>query len=73
VDTPEALHEAGDIVQPLHDGIIARSDILLTLADLARMNTTARKSETEITCFKAVGSGLADLVAAKCVAGQLGL
>jgi ornithine cyclodeaminase/alanine dehydrogenase-like protein (mu-crystallin family) len=67
VDTMEALHEPGDIVQPLRDGIISKDAILGSLADLARRKVTARTSDSQITLFKAVGSGLADLVAARMV------
>lgn len=67
VDTMEALHEPGDIVQPLRDGVISKDAILGSLADLARHTVNARASDSQITLFKAVGSGLADLVAARMV------
>ncbi|MEK7415468.1 MAG: ornithine cyclodeaminase family protein [Planctomycetota bacterium] len=67
VDTMEALHEAGDLVQPLRAGIISKDAILGSLADLSRGTVDARTSDNQITLFKAVGSGLADLVAARMV------
>ncbi|TKV70819.1 ornithine cyclodeaminase family protein [Rhizobium sp. AU243] len=67
VDTPEALHEAGDLVQPRESGLISETSVLATLADLSRADRFARENSDTITCFKAVGSGLADLVAAKLV------
>jgi len=67
VDTMEALHEPGDIVQPLRAGVISKDAILGSLADLARQAVNARTSASQITLFKAVGSGLADLVAARMV------
>lgn len=67
VDTAEALHEAGDLVQPIHAGLIGESHVLSTLADLCRADEFVRRDSQSITCFKAVGSGLADLVAAKLV------
>lgn len=67
VDTPEALHEAGDLTQPMRNGVIAPGDVVATLAELCRADVSARAGDDEITCFKAVGSGLADLVAAKLV------
>ncbi|MBO9378848.1 ornithine cyclodeaminase family protein [Sphingomonas histidinilytica] len=67
VDTMEALHEPGDIVQPLRDGVISKDSIQGSLADLARKTVNARTSDSEITLFKAVGSGLADLIAARMV------
>ena len=67
VDTMEALHEPGDIVQPLRTGVISRDAILGSLRDLAQRTVSARTSADQITLFKAVGSGLADLVAARMV------
>ena len=67
VDTIEALHEAGDLTQPIADGVISRDHVRGTLAQLSRHEVEARISNDQITCFKAVGSGLADLVAARMV------
>ncbi|MER9895784.1 hypothetical protein NKJ40_27710 [Mesorhizobium sp. M0119] len=67
VDTREALHEAGDLVQPIQSGIVAEERVIGTLADLANGNVNGRTSTDEITYFKAVGSGLADLFAARMV------
>lgn len=65
VDTEEALHEAGDIVQPIKLGAVDREHVIGTLADLVSGKQEGRRSTTEVTYFKAVGSALADLVAAK--------
>lgn len=67
VDTMEALHEPGDIVQPLRAGVISDAEILGSLAELSRGEVPARTSDGQITLFKAVGSGLADLIAAQMV------
>ncbi|MER9174397.1 ornithine cyclodeaminase family protein [Mesorhizobium sp. M0955] len=67
VDTQEALHEAGDLVQPIENGVISKEHVLGTLADLALGELKGRTAADEITYFKAVGSGLADLVAARMV------
>lgn len=67
IDTHEAIHEAGDLVQPFENGLIEKNDIKATLAELCKDNSMRRNSADEITCFKAVGSGLADLIAAKMV------
>lgn len=67
IDTTEAFHEAGDIVQPIDDGIISKEAVRATLAQLCKASQPARSSKEEITCFKAVGSGLADLAAAEMV------
>jgi ornithine cyclodeaminase/alanine dehydrogenase-like protein (mu-crystallin family) len=62
VDTREALHEAGDLVQPMNAGIVSEVNIRGTLSDLTRKRTSGRRFPNEITCFKAVGSALADLI-----------
>jgi ornithine cyclodeaminase len=65
VDTREgALKEAGDILQPLENGVIDRADILGDLFDLCRGAAPGRRSAGEITLFKSVGTALEDLVAA---------
>ncbi|USG61449.1 ornithine cyclodeaminase family protein [Sneathiella marina] len=65
VDTFEGgLQEAGDIVQPLNDGIIKKSDIKADLFGLCANNHGGRTSETEITLFKSTGAALEDLAAA---------
>jgi ornithine cyclodeaminase len=69
VDTNEALHEAGDLVQPLASGAIAQDHVRGTLAQLSRHEIATRTSRDQVTCFKAVGSALADLVAARMVHG----
>ncbi|MDH6233792.1 ornithine cyclodeaminase/alanine dehydrogenase-like protein (mu-crystallin family) [Mesorhizobium soli] len=71
IDTTEAFHEAGDIVQPIEHGIISKETVRGTLAQLCKTSQPARGSDDEITCFKAVGSGLADLVSAKMVYRRL--
>ncbi|MCV9910237.1 ornithine cyclodeaminase family protein [Brucella sp. HL-2] len=67
VDRPEALMESGDIIQPLENGVITEAEILGTLRDLSRSDRLARKSTQHITVFKAVGSSLADLAAARMI------
>ena len=69
VDTIEALHEAGDLVHPLNAGVIAVNDVAGTLTQLCRYEIVGRATGDQITYFKAVGSGLADLVAARMVYG----
>ncbi|WP_192255579.1 ornithine cyclodeaminase family protein [Mesorhizobium caraganae] len=71
VDTPEALHEAGDLSQPIASSLISSNHIRGTLAELAKGAIGGRNNPQQITLFKAVGSGLADLVAAKLVFGSL--
>lgn len=62
VDTLDALHESGDIVQPLKSGALQR-DRITDLATLVREVTPARDAN-EITLFKSVGCALEDLAAA---------
>ncbi len=66
VDRREAFHEAGDLTQPLEAGLIAETDVI-TLTELVTGERSGRRDDDEITLFKAVGSGLADLFAARLV------
>lgn len=59
-----ALKEAGDIVQPIVDGVIFENDVLADLFDLTRGTHIGRASNDEITAFKSVGTALEDLFAA---------
>src|SRR5690606_10935467 len=56
VDVPEALEEAGDLVQPLRRGTLRPSDVQATLADLVARRHTGRRSGTEVTVFTSVGT-----------------
>lgn len=67
VDTADALHESGDLVQPIAAGIISGDRVIGTLAELCRGEVRGRTSADQITLFKSVGSSLADLVAATLV------
>jgi ornithine cyclodeaminase len=62
-----ALAEAGDLVQPLERGVIAREHIVAELAELLRGQCAGRRSDEEITLFKSVGTALEDLAAAQWV------
>ncbi|RJF94384.1 ornithine cyclodeaminase family protein [Oleomonas cavernae] len=59
-----ALHEAGDLADPLGRGVIATSDVVADLAELASGRDPGRRSASEITLFKSVGTALEDLAAA---------
>ena len=67
-----ALVEAGDLVQPLTDGVIAREKIRAELADLLSGRDPGRGSEEQVTLFKAVGTALEDLCAARLVFDRSG-
>lgn len=62
-----ALKEAGDIVDPLARGVISEADIAADLLDLCRGKAQGRKTASEITLFKSVGTAIEDLAAAMLV------
>lgn len=68
-----AMKEAGDIVQPLQNGVLAESAIAGDLPDLAHGRVGGRSSPGEITFFKSVGTAIEDLAAAELVAARLGV
>jgi ornithine cyclodeaminase len=68
VDTESgALKEAGDIVQPLADGVIDRSRVEGDLFALCRGTLRVERRSDEITLFKSVGTAIEDLAAAMLV------
>lgn len=62
-----ALKEAGELVQPIAAGRIAREHVLAELADLCAGRHPGRRAADEITVFKSVGTALEDLCAARLV------
>ena len=70
VDTPEASTKSGDLLSAMKEGALTRERIAATLQDLVRGDLVrgghpGRRSADEITVFKAVGTALADLAAAR--------
>jgi ornithine cyclodeaminase/alanine dehydrogenase-like protein (mu-crystallin family) len=59
-----ALAEAGDLLQPMAAGRLAREDIRAELADLCAGRHPGRSSAGQITLFKSVGTALEDLCGA---------
>jgi alanine dehydrogenase len=59
-----ALAEAGDLLQPMEAGRLAREDIRAELADLCAGQHPGRSSAAQITLFKSVGTALEDLCGA---------
>lgn len=59
-----SLEEAGDIVQPLRSGALARERIAAELSMLCRREHPGRRDDDQITIFKSVGAALEDLAAA---------
>ena len=66
-----ALKEAGDLVQPIDDGAIAREHVRAELAELCAGTHPGRTSRDAVTLFKSVGTALEDLCAARLVARRL--
>ena len=66
------MREAGDILIPLHNGVITKAHILGDLSDLTRGIVSGRTSDEEITHFKSTGSSLADLAAAELAVKNMG-
>jgi ornithine cyclodeaminase len=65
VDTrANALVEAGDVVQPIAEGVITAEDIIAELSDFARGHHPGRTRADQITLFKSVGASIEDLAAA---------
>lgn len=67
-----ALKEAGDLVQPLASGVLARERVRAELAELVAGAHPGRNSAGEITLFKSVGTALEDLCAACLVLERAG-
>ncbi|MBV9583668.1 MAG: ornithine cyclodeaminase family protein, partial [Alphaproteobacteria bacterium] len=65
IDTEIAMHEAGDIVQPLRSGALSLEAIRGDLFALCRGERAGRRDADEITLFKSVGTALEDLAAAE--------
>jgi len=62
-----AMAEAGDLLQPLSDGVITREQVVADLASLLADPSSGRCSADDVTLFKSVGTALEDLAAAQCV------
>ncbi|SOY77691.1 putative ornithine cyclodeaminase [Cupriavidus taiwanensis] len=67
VDTDEAVAKAGDILSPIAAGRFDPKNVRARMEQLCRTTHPGRKSQEEITLFKAVGTALEDLAAASLV------
>ncbi|KAK4766570.1 hypothetical protein SAY87_008212 [Trapa incisa] len=66
VDNKMAMEEAGELVGAMQRGVINQDEgIGGDLVDLAKGSTLGRAGDEEITVFKSVGSGAADILAAQ--------
>jgi ornithine cyclodeaminase/alanine dehydrogenase-like protein (mu-crystallin family) len=63
-----ALKECGELLIPLNEKIIERSDVIAELSELCSLKKTGRNTKTEITLFKSVGHAMEDLIAAQIIA-----
>lgn len=70
VDTDEALQKSGDLLIPIQHGKLRPEDVRGTLTTLSKGVATGRKTDTERTVFKSVGTALEDLAAAVLVYGS---
>jgi ornithine cyclodeaminase/alanine dehydrogenase-like protein (mu-crystallin family) len=59
-----ALEEAGDLLEPLRQGLIQPSHFAAELGDVVLGRSPGRRSADEITLFKSVGVAIQDLCAA---------
>lgn len=66
VDTQEGvIHEAGDLIKPMEEGLLSESDITGELGELVLEKIPGRESAHDITIFKSTGTAVLDLVVAK--------
>ncbi len=63
-----ALEEAGDLLHAIDGGVFAVDDIRGELATLCRGEVTGRRTPSEVTVFKSVGTSIEDLACAELVA-----
>lgn len=61
------LAEAGDLIQPIQAGLIAKDHIHGELGDLIMSKLSSRENDKEITIFKSVGVAVQDLIAANLI------
>ncbi|CAL5021780.1 unnamed protein product [Urochloa decumbens] len=65
IDFEAAMEEAGELVGAVQHGVMRRSDVAGTLAELAAGTVEGRRGDDEITVFKSVGTAVVDLLAAQ--------
>lgn len=64
------LAEAGDLLKPMNDGLIAQSHFTTELGHLVAGTATGRADDEEITFFKSVGNAVQDVVVARFAVDQ---
>ena len=60
-----ALAEAGDLIQPIQQGIIHREHIHAELGQIVLGTKEGRTDPKQVTLFKSVGLAVQDIVAAR--------
>jgi len=61
---PAAMAEAGDLLIPMEEGLIARGTAFAELGEIIGGRKTGRESADQVTLFKSVGVAVQDLLAA---------
>jgi ornithine cyclodeaminase/alanine dehydrogenase len=62
--TESCLHESGDLIKAISEGVLSADDIAGELGDYCLGKIKGRASEEEITVFKSVGVAIQDFVVA---------
>lgn len=63
-DAPACIADSGDLLNPLHSGIILESDIKGELGQLISGAVSGRQNHDDITVFKSVGNAIQDFIIA---------
>lgn len=58
------LHDCGDIIIPLNEGVLTREDIIGDLGNMVDGTAPLRRTSEEITLFKATGVAIEDIACA---------
>jgi len=61
---PAAMAEAGDLLIPMEEGLLARGAAFAELGEIISGRKTGRESAEQVTLFKSVGVAVQDLLAA---------
>lgn len=64
------LHESGDLIKAIREGVISRSALRADIGDLINGKAEGRKSADDVTIFKSVGLAVQDLYVANAVYQQ---
>lgn len=64
------LTEAGDLLKPMHDGLIEQSAFETELGNVVAGKAVGRENDQEITFFKSVGNAVQDVVVARYAVDQ---